>query len=138
MNLVWPILAQVTLTLVLGLVTGWVRYQSVKRGEVRVREVALDNHAWPDSVRQFGNNFSNQFETPVLFYVLSGLAIYLGQVHFAMVVAAWGFVISRLIHATIHVGRNDLSQRFWAFGLGVVFLVAMFVMIVAALLTAPL
>lgn len=138
MNLVWPILAQVALTLVLGLATGWARYKAVTRGDVRIREVALDNRVWPDSVRKLGNNFSNQFETPVLFFVLSGLAIYLGQVHFAMVIAAWGFVITRLVHAAIHTGRNDLSLRFRAFGLGILFLVAMFVMIVAALLMAPL
>jgi hypothetical protein len=134
MLLVWPVLAQVVLTLGLGVVLGTSRFGASRRREVKLREVALDNSAWPESVRKIGNNYANQFELPVLFYVLSGLAIYLGQDHLGMTAAAWGFVVSRFAHTAIHVGRNDILRRFQVFVLGVLFLVAMLLMLVAALI----
>lgn len=138
MILVWPVLAQIVLTLGLVMATATARFAAARRSEVNLREIVLDNRAWPEPVRKLGNNYANQFEMPVLFYVLSGLAIYLGQDHLAMAAAAWGFVISRYVHTAIHVGRNDVRQRFQAFGLGVVFLVAMLVMIAVSLIAAPL
>lgn len=138
MILVWPVLAQIVLTLGLALATASTRFRAARRGDIKLREIALDNRAWPEPVRKLGNNYANQFEMPVLFYVLSGLAIYLGQDHLAMAAAAWGFVISRFVHTAIHVGHNDVRQRFQVFSLGVVFLAAMLVMIVVSLIAAPL
>lgn len=134
MLLVWPVLAQVVLTLGLGVALGLARLSAARRGEVKLREAALDSRAWPEDVRKLGNNYANQFELPVLFYVLSGLAIHLGQDHLGMAAAAWGFVVSRIAHTVIHIGRNVVVRRFQVFGLGVVFLAAMLVMLVAALI----
>jgi len=136
MNLVWPMLAQVILVLGVGLALGWSRYDAARRRKVSLRDIALDDRAWPENVRKLGNNFRNQFETPVLFFVLSGLAIYLNQDHLGMAVAAWGFVASRVAHTAEHVGRNNLLRRFQLFILGMVFLIAMLVMILAGLISA--
>src|SRR5690606_3190102 len=115
MNLVWPILVQVALALGIGFALAMARVDAVRRGKVKISDIAVDNRAWPERVRKIGNNFANQFEVPVLFYVLSGLAIFLGQDHLPMTVAAWGFVISRYAHMAIHVGGNNVLWRFRAF-----------------------
>ena len=43
-----------------------------------MRDIALSNEAWPDDLKKVANNMHNQFETPVLFYVLCGVATYVG------------------------------------------------------------
>ena len=52
---------------------------------------ALDNDAWPDDVRQVANNIRNNFQVPVLFFVLV-LALYAkGSVDMIALVTAWVF-----------------------------------------------
>ena len=81
-------------------------------GEVRAEDVALRQPNWPrarDAARQFAS--SNQFELPVLFYVLTILAIITKHADFLFVVMAWIFVLSRLAHAFVHVTSNNLELR---------------------------
>ena len=44
------------------------RIKSVMSGKTRMKDIALSNADWPENVRKFGNNFSNQFEVPTLWY----------------------------------------------------------------------
>ena len=57
------------------------------------------------------NNLANQFELPVLFYPLT-IALYVtdGVTTFT-VTLAWLFVISRYIHAWIHITSNRIRFR---------------------------
>ena len=48
---------------------------------------------------------------PVLFYVLTVLAVITKQADLLFVLLAWVFVLSRLAHAYIHVTSNDLRLR---------------------------
>ena len=52
---------------------------------------------WPQRTTQVANSFSNQFELPVLFYVLTILAYMTHQAGLVFVVLAWIFVIFRLL-----------------------------------------
>ena len=74
---------------------------------------------------QFGDCFSNQFELPLLFYVLIALALPLRHVDFVMVLLSWVFVVTRFAHAGIFVTSNNLSQRGSAWFAGVLVLFAM-------------
>jgi hypothetical protein len=74
---------------------------------------------------QFGNCFSNQFELPLLFYLLIALALPLRHVDFVMVLLSWVFVITRFAHAGIFVTSNNLQQRGQAWFAGVLVLFAM-------------
>jgi hypothetical protein len=47
---------------------------------------------------------------------------------------AWMFVLSRLVHAYIHVTSNRLDRRTGAFGIGLIALFLMWVIIVARIL----
>ena len=74
---------------------------------------------------QFGDCFSNQFELPLLFYVLIALALPLRHVDFVMVLLSWVFVVTRFAHAGIFVTSNNLSAARQAWFAGVLVLFAM-------------
>ncbi|MHA1127875.1 MAG: MAPEG family protein [Alphaproteobacteria bacterium] len=102
---------------------GIVRVASLKARRVALKDVALSSEAYPVDVHAHQNNVENQFETPVLFYAAVGVAAAMGAANWGMVVGALIFIVSRLVHYRIHVGENNLHQRFNAFLAGLVGLV---------------
>jgi hypothetical protein len=134
--LVYPAMAQVLLTFVLLLWSGQSRVAAVRARRVRMADVALSSDAWPEEVRKVGNNLRNQFETPVLFYVLCGVATYVAATNVVTVLLAWAYVGTRLVHTFIHVTSNRIEQRFAVFVAGVAVLIALWVAIVVKLLAA--
>ena len=120
-----PVLAHVFLTMVMYGALTIAKAKAVKSGLVNADRRALHDDAWPESVMKINNNIRNQFEVPVLFYVL---AILLWQLHEAGVLAqslAWLFVASRFLHAYIHTGTNYVPARRKVFMLGSVAVLAM-------------
>jgi hypothetical protein len=128
--LVYPVLAQVLLTFVLYVLTARARGAALRARRVRVGEIALSTEPWPDDVKKFSNNLHNQFEAPVLFYVLCGVATYVGATGTLIVVLAWLFVVSRVVHAAIHVTTNRVRYRFYAFAFGLTVLALLWVILV--------
>ena len=47
------------------------RTSTLRRGETRLEDISLREPNWPQRATQFGYAFANQFELPVLFYVLT-------------------------------------------------------------------
>ena len=125
MSLIAPLLVQIALTLGLVGLVGVSRIGALRRREVPLAAVAASNDAWPEPVRLISNNYANQFETPVLFYVLVLLALHLGATGPGLVVTAWIFVASRLAHSLIHLNGNNVRLRFNAFAVGTLALLAM-------------
>ncbi|MDP3546967.1 MAG: MAPEG family protein [Phreatobacter sp.] len=130
LSLIWPVLAQVALTFVMG----YFRRRALQGREVKLKDIALSSEAWPGKARQAANNFSNQFETPVLFYVLAVMAIHVGATGWLMASLAWLFVASRIVHAYVHIGSNDLRLRPLVFTIGCFALLAMLVGVLIAAL----
>lgn len=121
----WPVLVQVTLTLSVFIVMGARKGKAIKTGLVDREKAALDNSAWPDEVLKASNNIQNQFQTPILFYALVFAFIVTQTVSMTVLVLAWVYVISRLIHAYVHTGSNYVPVRFRVFIVGVVTLIIM-------------
>src|SRR5690554_4017390 len=94
------------------------RIPRIVRGEIAVRDIALDKGVWPADAQQASNAYSNQFELPVLFFVAGGLFLWLGA-GWVEAVASWLFVASRVLHAYIHVTTNHVIRRFYAYAAGV-------------------
>ena len=117
--LVGAILAQGVLVFVITVMLYLERIPRVMRREVRIGAIALDRSGWPQRAQQVANSFSNQFEIPVLFFVACGLALYLGAAALETILA-WLFVLSRCVHAFIHVTSNHVPRRFFAYAAGVV------------------
>lgn len=134
--LVYPVLAQVLLTLVVLIRLGATRAAAFRSRAVRVRDMKSTDADWPAPAARASANFRNQFETPVLFYVLCGAATYLGATGFAMALFAWLYVASRVAHALIHTTYNKVEHRFSVFLVGILALVVMWVLVTARLLGA--
>jgi hypothetical protein len=106
-----PLFVQIGLTfaLLIGMVS--LRRQTLVSGETRIRDIALGQPNWPVRATQIGNCYRNQFELPVLFYVLIALALPLRHADLFIVLMSWVFVVTRLVHAGVFVTSNDLGRR---------------------------
>ena len=70
-----PLFVQVVLTFVLLFWAGHLRVGAVRRGEVHPRDIALREPNWGKRETKVANAYHNQLELPVLFYVLTILAM---------------------------------------------------------------
>ncbi len=122
-----PVYVQVGLTFILLLWLGNSRVARLRSGEVKVKDIALGERNWPGRLLQIQNAYHNQFELPVLFYVLVALALFTRKADMLFVVMSWMFVTSRLVHVAIHTTSNKLAWRFQAFVVGVLILAVMWV-----------
>ncbi|GGA49914.1 MAPEG family protein [Pelagibacterium lentulum] len=111
------------------------RIPRVMRGEVKVRDIALDTSNWPNDAKQAANAYANQFELPVLLFVAGGLTLWLGATWWE-VALCWIFVLSRAAHAYIHVTENHVFNRFKAYAVGVVVMAALWLTLGVRLMIA--
>jgi len=122
-----PVFVQVALTFALLLAMATLRARAIKSGEARLKDIALRQPNWPERPTQIANCFSNQFEVPVLFYVLIALTLPLRHADLVIVLLSWVFVVTRFVHAGIFVTSNDVRPRSLAWFAGVVVLLVMWV-----------
>jgi len=130
-----PLFVEVILTIVLMLRMGALRGRDFRTGAVRPQAVALREPNWPPRTAQAANSFSNQFELPVLFYVLTILEWITRHAGLLFVVLAWVFVILRVAHAYVHVTSNIVRLRGAVYSAGAVVLVIMWLIYIVQVLT---
>jgi hypothetical protein len=131
-----PVFVQVALTFFLLFWMGRSRFAAIRSKEVKVRDIALGERAWPARVTQVSNAYHNQFELPVLFYALVALALITRKADLLFVVMAWIYVATRLVHAYVHTTSNRLIRRFQVFVVGAVVLMLMWIIFAAQILFA--
>ena len=102
-----PVFVLVGLTFFLLIWTGAARRNGVAGAEAKARDVA------------------NQFDIPMLFYVLIAIALPLRRADLVIVLLSWVFVVTRFAHAGIFVTSNNLNRRSLAWFAGVLVLFAM-------------
>ena len=127
-------LAQISLTILMYLRLAVVKRKEIAAGNVDLKKVALHGQYWPDSVIQVNNNLRNQFETPVLFYVLCLMLMGLGAVDVSVMGTALVYVVSRYGHAFVHATSNIVKYRLPLFSLGVVAIIGLIALATRALL----
>lgn len=125
--LLLPVFVQVAMTFALLFWMGPARVGALQRGEVKLKDIALGQKAWPDRVTQISNTHDNQYQLPVLFYVAVLLALVTRKTDFVLVAGAWIFVVSRIAHALVYVTSNDVPLRFRAYVVGVFALAGMWI-----------
>lgn len=126
--ILYPVFVQVLLTFVL---MNWMRVErfgAIRRGEVKVHDIALREANWPPRAAQIANAFHNQLELPVLFYVLVAFLMITTQVNIWFLVLAWVFVIARIVHAVVHTTTNAVRQRFATHAIGAAVLLIMWIL----------
>lgn len=124
----------VALTFALAVWMGVMRNRAVYSGDLKIKDMALTKENWPPRVKQVGNAYQNQYELPVLFYVLVALALITKKADLIFVVLSWLFVLSRLVHAYIHTTSNRVPRRFYAYFFGLVVLITMWAMFAVQIL----
>jgi len=130
-----PLFVEVILTFVLMLQMGALRRADYSSGAVKADDIALREPRWPQRTTQAANAFSNQFELPVLFYVLTILAWDTRHAGIVFVVLAWIFVICRVLQAYIHVTSNVVRYRGLFYSIGALVLMIMWALFIIEVLT---
>ncbi len=129
----WPVLALILIPILVLLLNGKRKNDAVKTGGFDRERAAMDNEAWSKPVVLTSKNLANQFQLPVIFYVLCLVLAGLDAVDELTLAVAWLFVASRYAHAYVHVSTNYVPNRLRAFLLGAVFLLVLLGLTVRAL-----
>lgn len=132
-----PLFVEVILTFALLFWMAALRTRDFGSGAVQPEDVALREPKWPKPTAQVANAFSNQFEVPVLFYVLTILAYVTHLAGVAFVALAWVFVVFRLLHAFVHVTSNIVRLRGTLYAVAAVVLAIMWAIYIVQVLTLP-
>jgi hypothetical protein len=129
-----PVLAHLFLVFGLYIKLGIEKSKAVKAGQVNRADAALDPSAWPESVLKVSNNINNQFQVPVLFYALA-LMIFVTDNTTSLIIVYMGlFVLTRYVHAYIHVTSNYVPYRLKAFTIGTVSLLVLSIWLFSVIL----
>jgi hypothetical protein len=132
LELIAPMLAQAGVMLLITLWLAWARVGSVVRGKVDLKDVT--KNGWQGWIKNAGDNYSNNYEAPVLFFILSFIflvlefATHVNMISKSIVVVAWVFVISRILHAIVHLSFNHILTRFLLFLSGIICLIILLFM----------
>jgi hypothetical protein len=132
-----PLFVQVVLTLALLLWSSGIRANALRRGDVKQNEVALREPNWPAHILRVSNAYQNELELPLLFYVLTILAMMTRQADRLFVLLAWLFVALRLMHVYVHVTSNQLALRGSLFIAGAIVLAVMWGIFIMRILIGP-
>lgn len=120
-----PLFVQVALTFALMIGMGVWRRRAFLDKKVKYRDVALRESNWPMRATQFANSYLNQFEAPVLFYVLTILVLMTRQADLFFVLMSWVFVVLRIAQAYVHTTSNNVPRRGLTFIASALVLIAM-------------
>ncbi|AMX99918.1 MAPEG family protein [Mesorhizobium ciceri] len=117
----WPVLAHVLLIYIVYCVLGRRRYGAIRSGEAKPAQFKVRSTE-PASSVTVAANLTNQFELPVLFYVLCLTLHLTNGVNYLTLVLMWIFVASRYFHAWVHLTSNNLLLRSRSFFVSAVIL----------------
>ena len=131
-----PLFVEVLLTF--GVMFGmmYFRTTTLRSGETRFEDISLREPNWPRRATQFGYAFANQFELPVLFYVLTILVIIAHHADLLFVLLAWIFVLMRVLQAVVHVTNNNVRMRGAYYGVGALILFIMWIIYIVRIVLA--
>lgn len=136
-GLIAPVIALVCWSLV---VMVWLGYERV-RNILRLRlspdagKFSRDLDAlMPDRARQVSANYMHLMEQPTIFYAVCLSLQFIGQGNHPINIGlAWGYVAARILHTGVQGTVNNVSLRFTLFLISSVFLIALTVHAVMAM-----
>jgi hypothetical protein len=98
------------------------RRNAVANKEVRARHFKAYQGETTEDLAIVQNHFNNQFQVPILFFIVSILCIQQKNVTNLTLIMASLFVLSRICHTLIHLGQNHPLKRAFVYFLGVLFI----------------
>lgn len=123
--LLLPLLLHVLMTTFVGMRSLQSRIKAVRTGQTKLHDIATDSNAWPSRVKKLGNNFDNQFDSPMLWYGACALIVALKLEDYVFVALSWMFLLSRLTHSYVHTTHNDVLSRMRLYLFGFAMLIVM-------------
>ena len=108
--ILWPLVLQTALIYIVYVLVSIKRKESVAAGEAKATDFRVPQTEAERSAVAI-RNLSNQFELPVLFYVVCILFHITSGADIVVVVMAWTFVLSRFAHAYVHLSSNRIRHR---------------------------
>lgn len=113
-----PMIGMMLLTAVVWFVMFAKRIPAMKIAGVPAQKYTTPEKAielLPDSVNFSAHNLKNLFELPVLFYALCLFLFVTQTVDTIYVVAAWVFLVFRVLHSVVHCTVNIVMLRFYLY-----------------------
>ena len=120
--IVYPAFSMVCLTFILYIKNRLDVGRAIKEKELALKYVKLYNIDPPDYVDLSRQTLKNQFESPILFYVLVCMLFLNDNLTNLDLFLAWIYAISRYLHAYVRLSRNYIPHRALVFTLGLVIL----------------
>lgn len=95
------------------------RKGAVETGKIKASFFKAYAGDCPDELVVIGNHMNNQFQIPIIFFVVGTLAIAMKTVSTLTLVLAVIFIVSRLMHSYVFLTSNHPLNRakFYAIGL---------------------
>lgn len=116
----------------IGVFTFITRVRAVVRRQVHPKYFSTydsSKGAPAEYVVRVGRHFDNQMQAPVVFLITLLTCLQIGLVSASMVIAAWLFVGTRILHTIIHLGSNNVRHRATSYFAGWGIMVYMWIMI---------
>jgi len=124
MNIVYPLLTMVILTLIVTIRLLFFAVKSIIKGEVHIKQYRIYDGEFPAKFISVRQHYKNMFEMPILFYLLCTLLIISDSVAPLDIQLAWGFVIFRILHSISRIPNKNVNIRFGLFAGSFIMLVA--------------
>ena len=111
-----PLFAMVLITLLVTLRLGQSRYRAVFQDGLNPGYFKLNRGGKPpEYLMRVEQHYENLFEQPLLFYIVGILIYVTQQTDTALLVLAWSYIATRILHGVIHIHYNNLIWRRNAF-----------------------
>ena len=115
MTIIYPLLAMIFLTLIIGVQLLYCNSKAVLKGEVNIESYRLFDSEIPNHLKSISQHYKNMFELPVLFYILCILFIVDNHYTNFDVIIAWGFFSFRFLHSLVRISNQNVNLRFSLF-----------------------
>lgn len=126
--LYYPMFAMFMLIFVIGIVTARARFGLVKSRQISPKYFRyMEGDDVPEIILKTNRCFSNQFEFPMLFFVVCLAYLALDFDTLTACVSAWLFVVFRAMQSYIHLTSNNVIRRAGAFWASVFCVVVMWI-----------
>lgn len=116
-----PMIGMMLLTAIVWFYMYAKRIPAMKSARVPVQTYTIPEKVaelLPASVNYAAYNLKNLFELPVLFYGLCLMLYVTETVDTFYVVAAWAFLVFRVLHSIVHCTINIVMLRFYLYAAG--------------------
>lgn len=127
--LVYPMFAMFSLTAAVLRILFMRRVRAVRNKQVPLAFFSTYQGVEPEATAQASRHFVNLFEAPLLFYVVCLAAMTIHHVSLALLALAWAYVLARVLHSWIHLGRNRIGNRIRTYFASWLVLAAMWVVL---------